>query len=107
MATTAFRHHPAECTQTRTKLKPLHPLQHHRQLLPTEFISFSLTDCHSNKQTNLQHFRRNSHDAPSEFLIQSAVFGIVGGIIESLATKLVFEFVEDCVLISFLMVWRW
>lgn len=45
---------------------------------------------------NLQHLWRNSHDAPCEFLIQSAVFGIVGGIVESLATKLMLQFVEDC-----------
>jgi hypothetical protein len=45
---------------------------------------------------NLQHFGRNSHDAPGDFLVQSAVFGIIGGIVESLATEFVLEFVENC-----------
>jgi hypothetical protein len=51
----------------------------------------------SRTKNNLQHFGCNSHDAPGDFLVQGAVFGIVGGIVESLATEFVLEFVENCV----------
>ena len=44
---------------------------------------------------NLQHLWCNSHDASGEFLIQGAVFGIVGRIVESLATKLVLQFIKN------------
>jgi hypothetical protein len=98
MASTQLqRFAPIEQSRIKTRLKPhLHPLQHHRQLLTTK--SSAICSKHIPKRkSNLQHLRRNSHDAPSKFLIQSAVFGIVGGIIESLTTKLVLEFVKDYV----------
>jgi hypothetical protein len=47
--------------------------------------------------SDLQHFGRNSHDALGDFLVQGAVFGIVGGIVEPLATEFVLEFVQNCV----------
>jgi hypothetical protein len=40
-------------------------------------------------KNDLQHFGRNSHDALGDLLVQGAVFGIVGGIVESLATEFV------------------
>jgi hypothetical protein len=50
----------------------------------------------SKTKNNLQHFGCNSHDALGDFLVQGTVFGIVSGIVESLATKLVLEFIENC-----------